>query len=405
MKNFVALFCIVFALLSCGGKKTLVEEYNCEGLNKFAGGKYIDAIDSFDKAIKIDNKNMVAYSGKAASLIKLNKTEDAIEIYNIAININPKIASMYEELGLAYLSLKKYQMALDAFDGVIAIDENYTDAYSNKGAILNTLKRYDEAIECYNRMVEINSNDRYAIYCKGLILMQLAKYSEALMEFDTLAASGGADIKVYQTRGVLFSLIGEYAKAIDSYDEGLEIEPDSKELNFNKAEALYNLGKLSEALDSYNKAVKLDPNNLEAKKKRDELYNKLSTKVVKKAAPSTSISLATQQAIDSKRPVHEGIRLDRGSVLSLAEQKNLTYYYDSGVRYMEDGYYERALYCFNKALAIDSTKAELYHTKGLTLVFLDKLKEGTLCLNEAVRLDPTNKAYIDTFKMINFLLN
>jgi len=402
MRKFIITSFFIFLLLSCKGNKTLVEQYNCDGLNEFSNEKYLSAIECFEKAIKIDNKNVVAYNGKANALYKLGKIEEAVEVYNKAITLNPNIISIYEKLGGSYIKLKNYDQAIDSFDNIIKIDKNSIDAYSNKGMVYNIIGKPEEAINSYSKMIEINSNDRYAIYCKGLILMQMSKYDEALVEFDKLLEfdDDDVDIKIYQTRGLLLSLLGKYVEAIESYNNGLKIDPNSKELNFNKAEALYNLGKYSEAIEFYNKTLKLEPNNNEAKIKRDESYKKISAEKRVKAI-ETPVKLAE----NNKKVTNETFKFNNKTTLSISEQKNLTYYYNSGVRLMEDGYYERALYCFNKALAIDSTKAELYHTKGLTLVFLDKLNEGNVCLKEAIKLDPNNKAYIDTFKMINFLLN
>ena len=61
-----------------------------QGLALIELKKSNEAIQAFDKAIKINPQNSDAWDGKGLAFETLNKPEEAINAYNKAIEINPQ---------------------------------------------------------------------------------------------------------------------------------------------------------------------------------------------------------------------------------------------------------------------------------------------------------------------------
>ncbi|NQU98909.1 tetratricopeptide repeat protein, partial [Candidatus Woesearchaeota archaeon] len=59
-------------------------------------GKLEEAIEAYDKAIKLDPKNDYAWNNKGVTLRKQGKLEEAIEAYNKAIKIN-SLDELYQQ--------------------------------------------------------------------------------------------------------------------------------------------------------------------------------------------------------------------------------------------------------------------------------------------------------------------
>jgi tetratricopeptide (TPR) repeat protein len=62
---------------------------------------------------------------------------------------------------------------------------------------------------------------------------------------------------------------------------------------------------------------------------------------------------------------------------------------DEGLKFLNDGKYERANASFNKAIAANPNSAKAQKYKGTILYHLEKYEEAIKYFDEALRLDPT----------------
>jgi len=76
---------------------------------------------------------------KGNKLDDLGKYQEAIEAFDEAIRINPDYAQAYNNKGAALNKLCKFQEAVTAFDQAIRINPDYTNARNNKGLVIKTL--------------------------------------------------------------------------------------------------------------------------------------------------------------------------------------------------------------------------------------------------------------------------
>jgi tetratricopeptide (TPR) repeat protein len=158
------------------------------------------------------------------------KYDEAIQAYEKAIKIDPRHAAAWNDKGLALYSQEKYDEAIKCFDEAIRLDPTTTkdiaiDAWDNKGDAFDAQTRYDEAITCYNRAREIDWMQK-----RG----------------NTVFYKGN---KHYGN--------GEYVVAIKYYDAVIKQDPKDKYALYKKADALRMLHRNSEAEAAYAKAREL----------------------------------------------------------------------------------------------------------------------------------------------------
>jgi tetratricopeptide (TPR) repeat protein len=132
--------------------------------------EYNEAIEYYDKALKIEYNNFDLWFNKGYSLNRLGKHEEAIECYDKAIKINPNDADAWTNKSAALNSLGKYQEAIESCDKAIKINPNDALAWSNKGSALVKLGKYNEAIECYDKALKIDPNYTLAQEDKTIVL-------------------------------------------------------------------------------------------------------------------------------------------------------------------------------------------------------------------------------------------
>ncbi|MBW4679426.1 MAG: tetratricopeptide repeat protein [Microcoleus vaginatus WJT46-NPBG5] len=86
--------------------------------------KYAEALDCFQKAVKLKPDFIPAWVYQGITLEQLQRYEEAIACYNEAIKINPNVADLWYNKGATLCNLRRYQEAVQCFDKVLEIEPN-----------------------------------------------------------------------------------------------------------------------------------------------------------------------------------------------------------------------------------------------------------------------------------------
>lgn len=159
-----------------------INYYN-EGTNLLHNGKYQEAIEAFDKAIKIAPGFVWAYDNKGVALGKMNRLHEAIQAFDDAIRYNPNFIKSYSGKALALNKLSAYDEALKVIDLVINHGQVNPVDYSIKSTALFNLHKLEDAIIAIDKaiLLETNFTKRSAYYYnKAIGLTDLGKYQEAI---------------------------------------------------------------------------------------------------------------------------------------------------------------------------------------------------------------------------------
>lgn len=111
-------------------------------------GKYEEAIDCIDNALKLSPNNEVALVNKGMALSRLGRHREALKCYNEAIRVNPSYEVAWNNKGNALTRLGKYDEAIKSYERAIHLDEEYKEAWVNKGYVLAKMGDYDGAARC-----------------------------------------------------------------------------------------------------------------------------------------------------------------------------------------------------------------------------------------------------------------
>ena len=79
-------------------------------------GRHREAIEEFNKAIRIDPRYVRAYNGIAVSLDQMGEHERALEQFQAALMIQPDLDYLHNNMGYSLLLQERYEEAADAFE-------------------------------------------------------------------------------------------------------------------------------------------------------------------------------------------------------------------------------------------------------------------------------------------------
>ena len=195
----------------------------------------------FEEAVKLDNKNDVAYAKLGAIHDTYGRKDKAIASYEKALAINPEYSSLYAPLGIA---------AADS--GELAKAEAY-------------LQKSDSA--------SVDTAD--SRYLRGVVLFKQNKDGEAMTALNKALELDGRFVEAQYYRGQILDRTGKSAEALASYKKTLEWEPSFTPAQFEIGVASYNAGDYAGAASAYEQVVKTNKDNYQAHANLASAYRQL----------------------------------------------------------------------------------------------------------------------------------
>jgi tetratricopeptide (TPR) repeat protein len=226
--------------------------------------KYLEAIQSYDRAIQLDPNYADAWNNKGVSLNILGRYEEALNATNEAINLDPQYPDAWNNRGVSLNNMGQYEEALNATNKAIEFNPQYSEAWNNKGASLNSIGRYEEALYAVNKSIELDPQYPDSWSNKGASLNNLGRYEEALNVIDKAIELNENMSEAWNNRCVSLNSLGRYEEALEAAERAIELNENLSAAWNNKAASLNNLGRYEEALEAAERAIKINGNLSEA---------------------------------------------------------------------------------------------------------------------------------------------
>src|SRR5580704_10804491 len=301
-----------------------------EGDKAFIERRYEEALNYYNRALKVtaDNKDLLRQ--KAAALLALGKTEDALACYDQIISIEPRNPYALIEKGDLLTALDRFEEAAAVYDGALPLDPSSPRILLSKAAALRKSRHPIGALECLEEALSIGSQDARTWTLKGDVLIDLGKYEEAIGCFEEAERIDRAfQASDWTIRADTFYSLGRYAEAIVCYEKGTSADPNYFLAWRGKALACWALRDVDKAICYLDEALRIKPQDIAS-------------------------------------------WMDKGNMLYDQEK------------------YEDALICFDQTLRQDSTYPSGWLRKGFTLDSMGLRSEAIRCFDEVIKLDPSN---------------
>ncbi len=359
------------------------QEWVDDGNTFFNTGRYMEALNAFDRAIRIDPMFADAYEGRGSVLYLLERHAEALASYQQAIDLDPQFAQAYFGKGNVLYSLKRLDEALTCQEQALTQDPNLTDASLSKANVLYYLKRFtealvvyeevarrdpscaraydgmgwalrqllrrEEALAAYKRSIELDSNNPSSYNGMGRTLYRVGRYQEALPFFEQALQCDTTIALIYEFRGDTFYALQQYSEALVDYNRAIELNTTTASAYEGKAKTLWHLHRPEEALPCFERAIKLNPTLETAYEGKGTVLSAL------KRYQESLVSFDEALTLNPKTAsAHNG----RGNALSDLKR------------------YEEALAAYNQAIQLQSQTSAFYKNKGDVLMKLGRPEEA-----------------------------
>lgn len=133
------------------------------------------------------------YNLIAHTYFKENNFEKAIQTYQQAIKINNKNISAYYSLGTIYIQQEKFDQAEDIYKKSLQFYSDSVTPYFNLGFIYYTKKNYEQALQYYKKALAIDVNDNFVNYYIAKVYNDMGEKEQAVQFFKTAAYLGNEE--------------------------------------------------------------------------------------------------------------------------------------------------------------------------------------------------------------------
>ena len=171
-------------------------------------GQYIDALQTINRAIEIDNLALNFYNIRTAIFMDLEKYDMALEDINFVLSLDPFFSDALANKGTILFNLGNYQKSLYYLDRAIAAGLDFLTATSlkpnvifrNRGFANFYLLNDEAALHDFTRAIELGSQDPEVFYRRALINWGMDNYHDGYLDISMAIQLSPENIDFYSLR-------------------------------------------------------------------------------------------------------------------------------------------------------------------------------------------------------------
>jgi|WetSurSiteA1Bulk_404760.scaffolds.fasta_scaffold00058_24 tetratricopeptide (TPR) repeat protein len=245
-------------------------------------GGYLVARDYYDKSLKENPSNPLAFYNLSVVLIQQGHYKEALKASEKTIELDPYNGRAWYNKGIALGRLDRYEEALTALGKALELIPHYARIWHSTGVVLAHLGRHEEALKAYENATELDHDSPDTWYNKGVSLIQLGLHEKALKAYEKTIKMRPDSVDAWYNKGIALARLGRYEEALRAYEKTLDLNPDFADAWYTKA-CLYAIkGDKPNALADLSKAVMINPACRETAKEDEDFRNLLEDEDFKK---------------------------------------------------------------------------------------------------------------------------
>lgn len=356
-----------------------------------AMGRPEEAIEAYDRVIKAEPKNYLAWSNKeivlagmglidaaleansrvtelhpdwlqawlrrAGMLMTNGRTDKAAQCLDRASEIAPQLAEVWNEQGAALLKLGKTDKALLCLDRALQIDPDFSEAWANRGAAMAIAGQHDKSLSYFDRAIDIDPENRDAWANKGSALYNTGRLAEAIECYEE-ALTVTRSKELLNSMG--WALLGadNPSAAAEAFDEALAIDPEYADAWNNRGLAYTRMENLAEAYDSFDRALAIAPEFADARKNRDTAARNIEQAAGKKPVKSESAAIPASR-LKGKPEFEKAVKEAEVLEEEELETEEFRCPYCNALGSIEDVFCEKCGQKFNQDMKEDAVQEKL----------------------------------------------
>jgi len=157
---------------------------------KRTSGEPVGMNDYLEQAIGSDSSMLQPYLARAYQRMEGGYYKGALEDYDRALEIDDRNPDIWLNRGLVKEKLNDFKGAFSDYTKAIDLNEKFEKAWLNRGNVLSKQGRFEDAIEDYTVVITYNADNAAAYYNRAIAKQKLKRSPEACEDLQKAASLG-----------------------------------------------------------------------------------------------------------------------------------------------------------------------------------------------------------------------
>jgi tetratricopeptide (TPR) repeat protein/ADP-heptose:LPS heptosyltransferase len=238
-------------------KKPVVIEQSFEelfnhGNDLFFKDNYLEAAETYQKAIDLNPTSHEAFFNKGQALYWAKKYPEALEAYKKTIFHNKNHTRAYIQIGKLLVDVKQSNDAIIPLKTGIALEpKNNADARLLLARCYNEKRLYTDALDTVEQGITYEPNHINLLFERANIYNAMNKMDEALALYKELDQQVPHNPSIIYNIGFTYKKLGLLVESLPYYEEVLRIQPTHADALFSRGLAYLMLGDFEKGWEGY----------------------------------------------------------------------------------------------------------------------------------------------------------
>lgn len=187
--------------------------------------KYVLALETYNKVLKLDIQNADAYFYKGLIFKETGDTAKAISSFQTCTEVDPDYYDAFMQLGILYAA-KKDPIAIKYYNNAIAVNDTSKEAEYGIAKYFQDAGDLGNAIAYYRNIIIDDPQDADALYNLATIYFGIDSIQKAYSYFDLCIKQSPAKAIAYYGKGLCAEQLKKMDEAISNYKQAVNLDPE-----------------------------------------------------------------------------------------------------------------------------------------------------------------------------------
>ncbi|KAK1444883.1 TPR repeat containing protein [Babesia gibsoni] len=422
-------------------------DFKAKGNEAFKAGRYMEAVQHFTEAIKLNPSDGILYSNRSGAYASMNMFQQALEDAMQCVTLKPDWPKSYSRKGLALYKLGRMSEAKEAYEIGLALDpENAALRSGLKEVEAAANPEFMQVVATVSHLIATNpalqeyqrKDPSYPMALARVISGFKSSNPESLQHLfnnpdpairDGLMAYIGLASDMfkrdeappqppvkepeppkpeeppltdeqkksqdYKNEGNKLYKQKKFAEALEQYDKAIELDPTNLLLENNKAAVYLEMGDFDKCIDICNKAIERRYDVKADFLVISKIYNRLASCYTKMEKYEEALAAYQKSLLEDNNRV---TRTAMKEVERMKEKRDREAYIDpvkadehreKGNEFFKAFKFPEAKKEYDEAIRRNPRDAKLYTNRAAALTKLAEYPSAMADCNKAIELDPT----------------
>jgi tetratricopeptide (TPR) repeat protein len=230
----------------------------CNYANFHSGiGRLDEAIEKYQKTVKLNPSFISGWSGMGAAAIKANKPLIAEKAYREIIKLQPNNTLGWHGLGSSLRAQDRLFAAADAFENAVKYNPVNAAAWINLGVVKRLLGDLEASLICFDKAEKAGFNGPELLDGRASILLDQGKPNQSITVYRQICSKFPRYTEGYDALARILYENDPFVDAADILRNAVAGQKENVALHFKLINLLYDMERYDEALEALNGVSKI----------------------------------------------------------------------------------------------------------------------------------------------------